>query len=105
MDRKIQGEIRVNMSLKTMGWSTFFAAQWEQFAKRRFAPRLAWWKNCRGLYRIRTETAEFLAEVETKLRRSGGYPAVGDWVGVRSGPRCTRKSSTFFHGTLSFPAK
>jgi ribosome biogenesis GTPase len=85
MDRKIHGEICVNISLKAMGWDSFFGEQWEQFAGPELHPgRVV--EELRGLYRIRTEAAEFLAEVEAKLRRSGGYPAVGDWVGVRERP-------------------
>jgi ribosome biogenesis GTPase len=75
----------VNMSLEAMGWSSFFAEQWEQFAEPSLQPgRVV--EELRGLYRVRTKQAEFLGEVESKLRRSGGYPAVGDWVGISERP-------------------
>jgi ribosome biogenesis GTPase len=84
MDRPaIQKETYVN-ALEAMGWSEFFGTQWSGLAKPGLQPARVV-EELRGLYRVRTaDEQEFLAEVEGKLRRGGyGFPAVGDWVGVR----------------------
>jgi ribosome biogenesis GTPase / thiamine phosphate phosphatase len=85
MDHAIGKEIGVTTSLQGMGWSPFFETQWQELADSSLWPaRIV--EELRGLYRVRTAEAEFLAEVVGKLRRqTGGYPAVGDWVGVREG--------------------
>lgn len=74
----------MNTVLRVMGWSSFFETQWAQLSQPGLQPARVV-EELRGLYRVRTaEGAEFLSEVEGKLRRAGsGFPAVGDWVGVR----------------------
>ncbi len=77
----------MNPLLQAMGWDEFFEAQWIRQAQPSVQPARVI-EELRGLYRVRTaEAAEFLAEVEGKLRRGGsGFPAVGDWVVVRQRP-------------------
>lgn len=76
----------MNSRLYEMGWNPFFATQWDALSQPELVPARVV-EELRGLYRVRTAEAEFLAEVVGKRRREGvGFPAVGDWIGVRPMP-------------------
>lgn len=76
----------MNSRLYEMGWNPFFATQWKALSQPELVPARVV-EELRGLYRVRTAEAEFLAEVVGKRRREGvGFPAVGDWIGVRPMP-------------------
>ena len=76
----------MNIRLHEMGWNAFFETRWNTLSQPELTPARVV-EELRGLYRVRTSEAEFLAEVVGKRRREGmGFPAVGDWVAVRPMP-------------------
>ncbi len=78
------------MNLHHLGWSGFFAQQFEQYARHELVPaRIA--AQHRELYRVYGEQGELVASVSGSLRSQASgpqdFPVVGDWVAVRPRPR------------------
>jgi len=78
------------MDLLHLGWSDFFAQQFEEYAQRELVPaRIA--AQHRELYRACGEQGELVASVSGSLRSEArgpqDFPVVGDWVAVRPRPR------------------
>jgi len=71
-------------SLKDLGWSDFFASQIveSEIESEAVAARVA--EENREMYRLLSESGEFMAEVSGKFRHEisgrADFPAVGDWV-------------------------
>src|SRR4030095_2974142 len=95
--RFLTGGVDVS-SRERLGWNPFFAAQVAQLGRTDlgFARVI---EEQRGMYRVAGD-AEGVAEVSGRFRHehatAAGFPAVGDWVGVRDGIiqcRLERRSS------------
>ncbi len=81
------------MDLKRLGWSNFFAEPFRVFAAAGFEPaRVA--VAHRGGYAVCSAQDECAAEISGRLRltakKTGEFPAVGDWVAVRRLPGETK---------------
>lgn len=78
-----------HLSLEDLGWSAFFAAGLAEVAQPGMVPARVVQQN-RSLYRVRSQTGDWLAEVAGKVRyvaeECGDVPAVGDWVAVTLRP-------------------
>src|SRR5689334_1269013 len=75
--------------LTTFGWSEFFEANFKSYAKDGFtAGRVA--LEHKNLFRVYTQYGEVFAEISGKLRHEAtsrrDWPAVGDWVVIRTRP-------------------
>jgi ribosome biogenesis GTPase len=81
------------MDLLQLGWNEFFVASFQEFASKGLAPARVI-EQMRGLYRIRTQSGEFLAEISGRIRglarNHGELPAVGDWVVITSNAEVER---------------
>ena len=105
------------MSLKSLGWNSFFEACWREWEDSGALPARVVSQQ-RGLWRVAGDFAECWATASGKLRdeadAGGLWPAVGDWVAVESrvvlegqaGAACcatTKKNSvrqSILHGVL-----
>lgn len=71
------------MSLKRLGWNSYFAALWQGRERPEWLPARVISQQ-RGLWRIAGDFAECWAETSGTLRAAaetgGDWPAVGDWV-------------------------
>ena len=71
------------MSLKRLGWNSYFAALWQGRERPEWLPARVISQQ-RGLWRIAGDFAECWAETAGTLRAAaetgGDWPAVGDWV-------------------------
>ena len=79
--------------LTTIGWSEFFAANFESYAEEGFTcGRVA--LEHKNLFRLYTQHGEVIAEIAGKLRHEAtsrrDLPAVGDWVVIRARPESGR---------------
>ncbi|MGH9902150.1 MAG: ribosome small subunit-dependent GTPase A, partial [Pyrinomonadaceae bacterium] len=74
------------MSLQTFGWNSFFAENFEPYAREGYAAGRVFLQHNK-FYLIYTEDGELTAEVAGKVHHRaagrGDLPAVGDWVVVR----------------------
>jgi ribosome biogenesis GTPase / thiamine phosphate phosphatase len=73
------------MNLIDLGWNQFFNEQFEPYKLQNLTPaRIA--QEHKNIYMAIDEDGEMLAEVSGKYRHlsesRGGFPAVGDWVGL-----------------------
>jgi ribosome biogenesis GTPase len=73
------------VSLKRLGWNSYFAALWQERERAEWLPARVISQQ-RGLWRISGDFAECWAEPSGTLRAAaetgGDWPAVGDWVGA-----------------------
>lgn len=73
-------------SLASLGWNEAWQEAFSPWAERGFAPAKVVAQY--GLYQIATGESEFLAEVSGRFRHGAesslDFPAVGDWVAVRT---------------------
>jgi ribosome biogenesis GTPase / thiamine phosphate phosphatase len=73
------------MSLKGLGWDSYFEAQWQECKQVDAVPARVVSQQ-RGLWRLALDFAECWAAPSGKMRREtekcGAWPAVGDWVAV-----------------------
>ena len=73
------------MSLKRLGWNSYFDALWQERERAEWLPARVISQQ-RGLWRISGDFAECWAEPSGTLRAAaetgGDWPAVGDWVGA-----------------------
>ncbi len=88
------------MDLHHLGWSDFFAQQFDEYAAQGLTPaRIA--AQHRELYRTHCGQGEVVAAVSGRLRQEAAgpqdFPVVGDWVAVRL--RARERSATI-HGIL-----
>ncbi len=88
------------MDLLHLGWSDFFAQQFQEYGWQNLAPaRIA--AQHRDLYRAYGEQGELVASVSGSLRSQAtgpqDFPVVGDWVVVRPRPR---ERSATIHAVL-----
>ena len=71
------------MRLEDLGWNPFFASQFSRADQSPLVPARVT-EESKGLYRVRNQNGEYLAEVSGRLRHHTGdpaaLPAVGDWV-------------------------
>ncbi len=73
------------MNLINLGWNQFFEKQFEPYKPQNLIPaRIA--REHKNIYIVLDQDGEMLAEVSGKFRHlansKGGFPAVGDWVGL-----------------------
>jgi ribosome biogenesis GTPase / thiamine phosphate phosphatase len=88
------------MNLDLWGWNDFFANHFEPYRHQGFTvARVV--IECRNSYVLQTENAELSAEITGKLRYRAierqDFPAVGDWVVIRSRER---EGAATIHGIL-----
>jgi ribosome biogenesis GTPase len=74
------------MSLKGLGWNSYFEACWQEHKESAWIPGRAVSQQ-RGLWRVRGDFADCWAAPSGKMRAEAeegraGWPAVGDWVAV-----------------------
>src|SRR5450631_1010141 len=77
--------MEVASQLKDLGWNPFFESHFEQFIRTGLTPARVV-EEFKGLYRVRSAQAEYLAETSGKLQHQAAaredLPAVGDWVAI-----------------------
>jgi ribosome biogenesis GTPase len=87
--------MKVTAQLKDLGWNSFFASHFEELEQTglnqtRLAPARVV-EEFKGLYRVRSARAEYLAEIAGKLQHQAAgredFPAVGDWVAIIARPQ------------------
>ncbi|HWK11957.1 MAG TPA: GTPase RsgA, partial [Vicinamibacterales bacterium] len=78
----------MTFTLEDVGWSPPFAAAFEAYPRRGWAPARVSLEHTH-IYRVLTADGEHLARVAGRLRhhaaRRAEFPAVGDWVAVERG--------------------
>ncbi|CAG9620648.1 ribosome small subunit-dependent GTPase A [Sutcliffiella rhizosphaerae] len=71
------------MKRKDLGWNEYFEKEFKQYAEESYSVGRVMLEHKR-MYRLATESGEYLAEVSGKYRYSAfdreDFPAVGDWV-------------------------
>jgi ribosome biogenesis GTPase / thiamine phosphate phosphatase len=81
--------MEVASQLKDLGWNPFFESHFEQFNRTGVTPARVV-EEFKGLYRVRSAHAEYLAETSGKLQHQAAgredLPAVGDWVAIIARP-------------------
>jgi ribosome biogenesis GTPase len=81
--------MEVASQLKDLGWNPFFESHFEQFIRTGLTPARVV-EEFKGLYRVRSAQAEYLAETSGKLQHQAAaredLPAVGDWVAIIARP-------------------
>jgi ribosome biogenesis GTPase len=84
--------------LEELGWNSFFENAFEEFKQTALRPGRVI-EELRGFYRVRSGSAEHLAEISGKLQHQAAaradYPAVGDWVAIVA--RTGEKRATIEH--------
>lgn len=79
-----------SITLENLGWNSAWAEKFSAVAASQNLTPARVTEEHKGLYRVRTAGAEYLAEVAGKIRHqtSGreGIPAVGDWVAITARP-------------------
>lgn len=82
--------MEVASQLKDLGWNSFFENNFEQFNRTGLTPARVV-EEFKGLYRVRSAHAEYLAETSGKLQHQAAgrkdLPAVGDWVAIVARPQ------------------
>ena len=77
-------------NLKDLGWNSFFESHFGELSQTGLAPARVV-EEFRGLYRVRSAQAEYLAEAAGKLQHQAAgrkdFPAVGDWVAIMARPQ------------------
>ena len=81
--------MEVASQLKDLGWNSFFESNFEQFNRTGLTPARVV-EEFKGVYRVRSAQAEYLAETSGKLQHQAAgredLPAVGDWVAIVARP-------------------
>lgn len=81
--------MEVASQLKDLGWNSFFESHFEQFNQTGLTPARVV-EEFKGLYRVKSTQAEYLAETSGKLQHQAAgredLPAVGDWVAMVARP-------------------
>ena len=76
-------------TLGDLGWNSFFESYFEEFKQSALLPARVV-EELKGLYRVRSAQAEYLAEAAGKLQHNAvsrdDLPAVGDWVAIIARP-------------------
>ena len=80
----------VELSLQALGWTPFFQAAFDARAKAGEIPGRVI-EEQRGAYAVQTADGEWLAGISGRMRhhatRREDFPAVGDWVSIKTNPR------------------
>jgi ribosome biogenesis GTPase / thiamine phosphate phosphatase len=81
--------MEVATQLRDLGWNSFFESHFEEFNQAGLMPARVV-EEFRGLYRVRSAQAEYLAETAGKLQHQAAnredFSAVGDWVAISARP-------------------
>jgi ribosome biogenesis GTPase / thiamine phosphate phosphatase len=77
------------LHLKDLGWNAFFAREFAKLGETELVPARVI-EELKGFQRVRSEKAEYLAQVGGNIHYQAegreDFPAVGDWVGIAPRP-------------------